>query len=154
MQTTTLHRNADNEVTQQPNAMQLMDNNADDGQWCRRQRRHPDDGRQHRQQQHTATQMTRWCNNQPEKRCCGIGEGKGSGGSLGDRGGSGSGEVGGGGSNSDGAGCGIKANGGIDLYISGRMLGSKENLDLMLSSSPFVVVGLVLLNDAHRKERK
>ncbi len=42
----------------------------------------------------------------------------------------------------------------VDLYISGRMLGSKENLDLMSSSPPFVVIGLVLLNDAHRKERK
>jgi hypothetical protein len=44
--------------------------------------------------------------------------------------------------------------GAVDLYISGRMLGSKENLDLMLSSSQFLVVGLVLLNDARRKERK
>ena len=42
----------------------------------------------------------------------------------------------------------------VDLYVSGRMLRLKENLDLMLSSSPFVVVGLVLLNDACRKERK
>ncbi len=42
----------------------------------------------------------------------------------------------------------------VDLYVSGRMLGSKGNLDSMLSSSQFVVVGLVLLNDAHRKARK
>jgi hypothetical protein len=42
----------------------------------------------------------------------------------------------------------------VDLYVSGRMLGSKENLDSMSSSSPFVVVGLILLNDARRKERK
>jgi hypothetical protein len=42
----------------------------------------------------------------------------------------------------------------VDLYASRRMLGSKENLDLMSSSSPFVIVGLVLLNDAHMKERK
>ncbi len=41
----------------------------------------------------------------------------------------------------------------VDLYVSGRMLGWKENLDSTSSSSPFVVVGLVLLN-AHRKERK
>jgi hypothetical protein len=41
-----------------------------------------------------------------------------------------------------------------DLFVSGRMQGSKENLDLMSSSSPFVIVGLVLLNDACRKERK
>jgi hypothetical protein len=34
------------------------------------------------------------------------------------------------------------------------MLGSKENLDSMSSSSSFVVGGLVLLNDARRKERK
>jgi hypothetical protein len=37
----------------------------------------------------------------------------------------------------------------VDLYASGCM-----NLDSMLSSSPFVIVGLVLLNDAHRKDRK
>jgi hypothetical protein len=42
----------------------------------------------------------------------------------------------------------------VDLYVSGRMLGSKENLNFMSSSSPIVVVGLVLLNDACRKERK
>ncbi len=42
----------------------------------------------------------------------------------------------------------------VDLNLSGPMLGSKENLDLMLPSSPFVVVGLVLLNDAPRKEMK
>jgi hypothetical protein len=42
----------------------------------------------------------------------------------------------------------------VDLYISERMLGSKENLHSMSLSSPFVVVGLVHLNDAHRKERK
>jgi hypothetical protein len=42
----------------------------------------------------------------------------------------------------------------VDLYISGCMLGSKENLDSMSSSSPFIVVGLILLNDARRKERK
>jgi hypothetical protein len=42
----------------------------------------------------------------------------------------------------------------VDLYVSGRMLGLKENLDLMLSSSPFVIIGLILLNDAHRKDRK
>jgi hypothetical protein len=35
----------------------------------------------------------------------------------------------------------------IDLYVSGRMLGSKENLNSMSSSTPFIVVGLVLLND-------
>ncbi len=40
----------------------------------------------------------------------------------------------------------------VDLYVSGGMLGLKESLDLMLSSSPFVVGGLILLND--RKERK
>jgi hypothetical protein len=34
------------------------------------------------------------------------------------------------------------------------MLGSKENLDSMSLPSPFIVVGLVLLNDARRKERK
>jgi hypothetical protein len=32
MQTTTLHRNADDKVTQQPNATLMTDNNADDGQ--------------------------------------------------------------------------------------------------------------------------
>ncbi len=42
----------------------------------------------------------------------------------------------------------------VDLYVSGHMLGSMENLDLMSLSSPFVVFGLVLLNDVHRKERK
>jgi hypothetical protein len=42
----------------------------------------------------------------------------------------------------------------VDLYVSGRMLGLKENLDLMLLSSSIVVVNLVLLNDACRKERK
>jgi hypothetical protein len=43
----------------------------------------------------------------------------------------------------------------VDLDVAGRMLGLKENLDSMLSSSPFVViVGLVLLNDARMKERK
>ncbi len=42
----------------------------------------------------------------------------------------------------------------VDLYVSGRMLGSKENLDSMSLSSPFVVNSLVLLNDARRKERK
>ncbi len=42
----------------------------------------------------------------------------------------------------------------VDLYVSGSMLGSKENLNSMLSSSPFIVIGLILLNDAHRKERK
>ncbi len=42
----------------------------------------------------------------------------------------------------------------VDLYISGRMLGSKENLNLMLFSSPFIIAGLVLLNDARMKERK
>ncbi len=42
----------------------------------------------------------------------------------------------------------------VDLYVSGHMLGLKENLDSMLSSSPFVIVGLVLLHDACRKERK
>ncbi len=42
----------------------------------------------------------------------------------------------------------------VDLYVSGRMLGSKESLDLMSLSSPFVIIGLVLLNDARRKERK
>ncbi len=30
----------------------------------------------------------------------------------------------------------------VDLYVSGRI--SKENLDLMSSSSPFVVVGLMM----------
>jgi hypothetical protein len=34
------------------------------------------------------------------------------------------------------------------------MLGSKENLDSMASSSPFIIIGLVLLNDARRKEKK
>jgi hypothetical protein len=34
----------------------------------------------------------------------------------------------------------------VDLYVSGCMLGSKENLDLMSLSSPFLIVGLVLLN--------
>jgi hypothetical protein len=39
----------------------------------------------------------------------------------------------------------------VDLYVSGHMLESKENLNSMLSSSPlFVVVGLVLLNDTCR----
>jgi hypothetical protein len=42
----------------------------------------------------------------------------------------------------------------VDLYVSGKMLGLKENLDSMSLSSPFIVVGLVLLNDARRKERK
>jgi hypothetical protein len=42
----------------------------------------------------------------------------------------------------------------VDLYVSGRMLGLKENLNSMSSSSPFIVVSLVLLNDAHRMERK
>ncbi len=42
----------------------------------------------------------------------------------------------------------------VDLYVSGRTLGLKENSDLMLSSFPFIIVGLVLLNDACRKERK
>ncbi len=42
----------------------------------------------------------------------------------------------------------------VDLYVSGCMLGSKENLESMSLSSPFVVVGLFLLNDARRKERK
>ncbi len=41
----------------------------------------------------------------------------------------------------------------VDLYTSGRMVGLKENLDLMSSSSPFTIVSLALLNDAHRKER-
>jgi hypothetical protein len=41
-----------------------------------------------------------------------------------------------------------------DLYISGHMLRLKENLDSMLLSSPFVIVRLVLLNNACRKERK
>jgi hypothetical protein len=41
----------------------------------------------------------------------------------------------------------------VDLYISGRMLGSKENHYLMSPSSPFVIVDLVLLNDACRKEK-
>ncbi len=41
----------------------------------------------------------------------------------------------------------------VDLYVSGRMLGSKENLDLMSTYSPLVLGSLVLLNDARRKER-
>jgi hypothetical protein len=42
----------------------------------------------------------------------------------------------------------------VDLYLSGCMLGLKENLDSMLSASPFVIIGLVFLNDAHKKERR
>ncbi len=42
----------------------------------------------------------------------------------------------------------------VDLYVSGRMLGSNKNLDSMSLSSPLVIVGLVLLNNAHRKERQ
>ncbi len=42
----------------------------------------------------------------------------------------------------------------VDLYVSGCMLRSKENLDSMSSSSPFVTVGLILLIEACRKERK
>ncbi len=41
----------------------------------------------------------------------------------------------------------------VDLYVSGCMLGSKENLHSILSCSPFVVVGLILLNNARRKKR-
>jgi hypothetical protein len=56
--------------------------------------------------------MTRRCNNQPEKSCCGVGEGKGSSGGLGDRIGGGGSKVSSGGGNSDGAGCGSKVGGG------------------------------------------
>jgi hypothetical protein len=42
----------------------------------------------------------------------------------------------------------------VDLDVSGCMLGSKDNLDLISSSSPFVVIGLAPLNDTCKKERK
>ncbi len=42
----------------------------------------------------------------------------------------------------------------VDLYVSGHMLGLKENLNSMSSTSLFIVVSLVLLNHARRKERK
>jgi hypothetical protein len=42
----------------------------------------------------------------------------------------------------------------VDIYVSGCMLGSKENFVSMSLSSPFVAIGLVLLNNACRKERK
>ncbi len=37
-----LRRDADKEVTQQPKKMQMTDNDADGGQQCRWQHRHPD----------------------------------------------------------------------------------------------------------------
>jgi hypothetical protein len=93
-----------------------------------------------------------WWDNHPEKKCCGIDEGEGSGGGLGNRSGGGGGEVGGAATVTvPVAAARLVA---VDLYVSGRMLGLKENLDLMLLSYSFVVVGLVLLNDARWKERK
>ncbi len=39
----------------------------------------------------------------------------------------------------------------VHLYVSGRMLGLKENLDLMLSSSQFIIVGLVSIKHLGRR---